>query len=322
VLAGDSYPLNVTGYYHKNAASFSRRIDTSGIWFSGNTGVATVSSTGVAAGAAAGGPVPVYASIGSLSDTALVTVMPKPAIIKRINFQVSSTPWSYGWLADNGGAFSAAAGYGWVGAGGLSSRDDRVGSTNFLLKSFVSTGSAAQYRVALPDGEYIIKLALGDNQYGSTDTAWVGTQVVLAHTGASNGIAIDTVTVSGGGGLVLTVKGVFNYLVVISKEGIDINAVADDNGTAVPIPPSGTEMRVRAVSVPLLSVYPNPARGVVMICTPLQGRVDLAIYNIRGKKVAKLSSHTWNTSGLPAGIYLVKLTQGKRTYCARLVLMK
>jgi hypothetical protein len=338
ILSGDVYPLHATGYFHKNAATFSRRIDTEAVWTSSQPGVASVAGGNVLGGSA-GGPAAIAAVMGGTSDTARVTVWPKPAFIQRINFQISATPWSYGWLADNGAAYAAAQGYGWVGSSfnpANDAREDRLG-TNFLLKSFINANRARySYKVNCPDGDYIIKAAAGDNQYGSTDSVWYGTDVVLSHSGQSNGIAVDTVTVTGGNGLVLTIKAVINYLVVISKEGIDINQVADDGGNAVPVPPgSGIETAVRLAQKLTISVYPNPFQSAATIRFGVSAGSDmpshLMICDIRGRVVAETGPHglrtargefAWDASRLPAGVYIIKAVMEKNAYYQKAILTR
>jgi hypothetical protein len=63
-----------------------------------------------------------------------------------------------------------------------------------------------------------------------------------------------------------------------------------------------------------LQVYPNPAKGTVTFAYHGAGNKPVLIYitDIMGKRVARFEMNstekvTWNTSGIPAGVYLYKL---------------
>jgi hypothetical protein len=72
----------------------------------------------------------------------------------------------------------------------------------------------------------------------------------------------------------------------------------------------------------VISVMPNPFYGTTTITA--NGHPRMAIYNIHGKLIAKYNSGNirWNASGLPAGIYLIRATIGKRVLEARAILLK
>jgi hypothetical protein len=332
LLATESYTLDVTGYFHKDDKAFFRNLNTEVTWTSDDEGIATVINGNIT-GISAGGPLAVVAQMDGITDTTLLTVWSKPAFITRINFQVKDEPFSFGWLADNGIAYTPAAGMGWVNGSGLMTRDDRTGSTNFLLKSFVGGSTRQNYKIDVPDGDYIIKYGLGDNQYGSTDSLWYENTLLAVHAGASNLIQVDTVTATGTNGITLTVNGKINYLVVISEEGIDINQVADDGG--IPVPPISAVESAGIVMEAGIEAYPNPFNPVIQIKVMRDERCEmraaLQIYNVSGKQVAKLTHHTsrithhvytWNASRLPSGIYIARIRLGNKVFSKRLILSK
>lgn len=325
-LAGDSFQVHATGYYHKDAEYFSRDIDTVAEWTSEDSGVATV-ERGFVRGVAAAPSVFIVAEHMGASDACRFTVWPRPDFIKRINFQISATPWKYGWLADNGGAYSAGAGYGWTSGAG-SARDDRGGS-NFLLKSFV-IGNPGQFRMDAPDGDYIIKIGMGDNQYGTDSYNWTaqGADTICRKpVGTANGITIDTITVSGGFAD-FTVNGPINYLVMISSQGININTVADDGIDYVP-PSSVADGPEATSATPALSASPIPFNPVVTIRYALpDARGLLCIYTPAGRLVRSWAvqgrgSLAWDGRGMTSGLYIARLVvPGSSTVCIRLLLLK
>jgi hypothetical protein len=279
---------------------------------------------------AAGGPVNIIATLDGKSDTSVFNVQARLSFIKRVNFQVSSTPWSYGWLADNGQTFSAAQGYGWNASLTSTARDDRNGS-NFLLKSFVSA-STNTWRVVAPNGTYIVKIGMGDNIYGTASTASTlfGTETVCSKAaGQGNTVTVDTITVTGGQGAIFVVNGPINYIVMISNEGIDINSVAWDDGTSIPLPPSKTEfISLAAEKAFALRAYPNPFHSSITLeLENAGGLAQVAVYNLQGRKVADLTRSlangraVWRPSVCP-GLYVAKACVQGKTLTRKLALIK
>jgi hypothetical protein len=327
-LATDTYQMHATGYYAVDGEVISIVLDTLAAWSSADEGVVTVDN-GLLTGQTAGGPIEVSVIHNGVTDKANITIWPKPAFIKRINFQVDPDPFSYGWLADNGQAFDASRGYGWS-ARQSTTRDDR-GGDNFLLKSLVNAGSTgAQWTLAVPAGEYIVKIGMGDNIYGSTTEYTYtihGTDTLVRHIGKTNTIAIDTVTVSGSA-LTLTVTGAINYIVVISDEGIDIDQVADDGGTSIPgMIEEGVQINEGNMCI---QVYPNPfnTKTIINLNFKLQNaKCKMQIYDIHGRMVQSFGNVTgnkliWHANGLPSGTYILRLKQGKQAITKRIMLMR
>jgi hypothetical protein len=77
---------------------------------------------------------------------------------------------------------------------------------------------------------------------------------------------------------------------------------------------------------------PNPFKSRVVITIGKELQVTsykLSIFGINGKqletcnsKLATRNSFSWNASGLPAGVYIVKLKAGAKTYTKRLTLLR
>jgi hypothetical protein len=325
ILENDSFQLHVTGFYHKDNQTFQRNLDTLVTWFSAEAGTAEVTA-GMVRGIAQGGPVAIAAEMGGVTDTAWFTILPRPSVIKRINFQVSDEPFSYGWLAENGQYYSSTRGFGWVkDSAGLPDRfiaraagsaqaasDDK---DNFLINSFVepagprydSGGNViygndpveSEFRINVPNGEYIIRAGVG-HYYKTGKTAYIlyGTDTLIQHVSVSNNyteIVTDTLTVTGGNGLSLTCFGSICYLVIISSEGIDIDLVALDDGRPVPISAVDTKPSVQPDENLGLFAYPNPFNPVVQIKVMGDARCEMLItlqaYDINGKLVADLTHH-------------------------------
>jgi hypothetical protein len=95
---------------------------------------------------------------------------------------------------------------------------------------------------------------------------------------------------------------------------------------------TGVDGNVRVIfDRPEIAVTPNPFSGNVTISWANVGAINesplqLAIYDLYGRMVQKTvtTTHpfTWNSAGLPSGIYLLKYGDGRRTLGRRLILQK
>lgn len=270
-----------------------------------------------------------------MADTARIPVMASksildtPVFVRRINFQASWKPFMYGWLVDNGGGYSAAQGYGWVRPQDLQvAREDRLG--NYLLRSFLLTANsgatATPYKIDAPDGHYIIRLAMGDNAWGGATycyTVYNGdTLCTISRTG--NQTATDTLHVTGGQGITLTVAGFINYIVLVSMNGSDQFCDLVDDFYGCP----GTAIEKQPVTTAgaSLGIAPNPFNRSTLI-TGKGIASNIMIFDIHGSRVASFApaqgGYLWNALSCPAGVYMVvaKTAEG-RTLCRKVTLMK
>jgi hypothetical protein len=86
-----------------------------------------------------------------------------------------------------------------------------------------------------------------------------------------------------------------------------------------------------------ITVWPNPFKGNIAVsCPALAGSaiskrtVPIKIYNIHGKLIRDLTANSkklkaglaLNTADLASGIYLIKLTAGKKKLVKRVTLIK
>jgi hypothetical protein len=229
--AGDSYALEVTGSYRRGSDRFSRRLTDQTKWTSADPAAVSVGQ-GVVKGIRSGGPIVVTAACHGKTDSVEVTVTDAP-VIKRINFQVSDAPPRAGWLAENGQTFSAARGFGWLSAGNYSLRDDRAGTSNPLLKSFVSAEKQQQFKVDVPSGAYTVRIAMGDADYGAVPfERWtaLGDEKLIYYQGHANN-HVTRIVRANDDGLLFTVNGPINYL-ILAPVGVDLDKYADDGSAA------------------------------------------------------------------------------------------
>ena len=227
VVTGDSFQLIASGNYTHGGDRFSRDCTAQAEWKSDAPDIATVAG-GLIKAVGKTGTAKITTTFKGKSDTAEVTISETP-VITRINFQVKDTSPRPGWEADNGKAYSDARGFGWLTTNNFSTRDDRVGTKNFLLKSFVNASEPHDFKVKVPEGSYVVRIAMGDPQYGAVPFAcWtaLGTEKLIYFTGRANDIATRIVK-AGSDGLTFTCVGSINYLIV-APIGIDLDRYAND----------------------------------------------------------------------------------------------
>jgi hypothetical protein len=292
LVAGDSLDVNVMAAYRTSAGrAFRAVIDSYAVWSSAVSNVAVIN--GGRLHAVSEGKTQIMAFFDGMADTMEVTVLQKPVFVKRINFQATSTPFRDGWLADNGALYSVVKGYGWSGSGTLIKADTRKGD-NFLFKSLVITSAPRVYILDVPDGEYQIRIGMGDNVYGINNAAWtlIGSDTICMKLPFHENVVATTsaVVVAGGTGLRLTVNGAINYIVVCSSsEGVPIDLVADDGYYS-----GSTNVLNRNTDREIVSLdaFPNPFNPSTLIRFSLPGGeshdVRILLFSASGRLIREL----------------------------------
>jgi hypothetical protein len=207
----------------------------------------------------------------------------------------------------------------------------------------VSTWTTAgiPYKVDAPDGMYILKFALGDNIYGAEAgrNQWLayGTDTLLSTPPcACNTVVTDTITVTGGNGIMFRLRGSLDYLVVIPSEGIDIDYAADD-GMLVSSS-AGVQRSLAPLKYLSLAAGPNPCNPVstLRLDMPSDNSVRLEVYSIAGKLTRviaagqiKAGAHSFVWDGkdesshpVSAGVYIYRLRAGNRVLSVKTVLAR
>jgi hypothetical protein len=316
----DTFKLTGTVYAHGGSGPFTWTLDTSAVWVSRNAGVNV--NKGIITGVSVGGPVAVVVSQGGRSDSCMVTVLPNPAYIKRINCQNPALPVPFGWVPQGyDWLYSSSRGYGWV---NYPDDNNRVMvGTNFLTQTRMISYAGCSFQIDVPAGDYIIKAGLGDINPYYFGWNWLafGTDTLMKwydQTGVA-GVGVDTVTVTGTGGLVVRFKGFLCYIIIISKEGIDINTVAEDGGL---VPNIGTAIETAALHnlAISLSAQPNPfmpSTSISFTVPPglegsfrifsVNGAVVKSCQALKGKSSIRWDGKDASGRALASGLYVGKL---------------
>ncbi|MBL8024831.1 MAG: hypothetical protein JNL74_00385 [Fibrobacteres bacterium] len=283
--AQDGDKLVATGYFHENGENYTLNMNSSVSWIT-DTALLKIRNGVIQQVTAQGVRVVVIASLKGIFDTLEFNFAPSLRFVRRINFQTDTVPFAEGWLADNGRAYDSVHGYGFLNTSYLTSRNDRKGV--FLLKTFVSASVEKEYKILSHDGDYILKIAMGDNIYGGAGSyVRFGNDTLIKTTGATNIIKIDTIRVFGEAGIHLFIKGPINYMVVISSQDVDINSVARDN-----LSPTGSDDKCGIEPQPNklgLNVYPNPFNPSATISYRFPGSSggNYALYNAQGIQIRR-----------------------------------
>lgn len=351
MMENEDFTLAAVGYSNGTSRILDSTLSMVS-WLSLDTARVTV-AMGRVLPKTAGGPVPIIARCGNVSDTLILTVVRRPAFIRRINFQCGPVPfmsgdveyeWPFGkkegWATAGDAAYQAARGWGWLSGASRYCRDNRYG--NFLMKSIVGAASGpADFRLDVPEGEYQVRVGIGDNAWGVQEQYWTlcrGDTICLKPAGQANAIAMRRVTVPADSGLILNVTGPLCYLVVMSTEAAtDFDAAAMDGAILA----DSQTTAANAGPAPLrfaLSAFPNPFNPScrLMLELPRDARTLCRVYSLNGRLCRTLVSGVltrgrhavaWDgTDGrgarAAAGIYIIKLSTGKRNLTKRVVLSK
>jgi hypothetical protein len=109
----------------------------------------------------------------------------------------------------------------------------------------------------------------------------------------------------------------------------ELGCYADANTLEVNIGYSGIDDQ----EIQNLMVYPNPSTGTTTFHYALAepSQVTLQIYNLYGQQVGILNNEnqqkgnhqfSWNTEGLPSGIYFYRLSTGKQSYTGKMTVAR
>ena len=111
--------------------------------------------------------------------------------------------------------------------------------------------------------------------------------------------------------------------------------IADINGEALYLSHSqaGQNYQSGPLIFELSKLYPNPFNPSTEISfsLPVDGHVQLAAYDVRGKEVEMIfegaqsigeHSYTWNASNLPSGVYYIRLQAGEMITSQKALLIK
>lgn len=378
MVAGDVYHLRVfKAAWQSDTLSFSRDLpDSAYVWTSSNTGVVSVNKYGSVTGVAAGHAL-VIVGLNGVNDTVPFTIWPRPSYIKRFDFEGDSFPNAHGWTPVwtpwnpdlPKCTYNAARGFGMIKDGGAFS----FNTGSIVMKTFMGTFDAAfnnpwnyttedmdmSFKVDLPRGDYIVRTAMGTHSGENVrplKTEWtrVGTDTIAWNpivTGSPEQnvtVTDDTITVATDTGVLFDIHGLIPYMIIISKEGIDMAQVAYDTGELAPpsMPASAaTTALEEALRIPVitelnLSNYPNPFNPAVTLSysLPMNVSAELRIFDTRGRMVAeyglkggkfgKKGCVIWNGldrrgKAVASGLYVGRLqTSSGKTLVRKMVLVR
>jgi hypothetical protein len=126
-----------------------------------------------------------------------------------------------------------------------------------------------------------------------------------------------------------------SYLDAVTFEGTyDYKLVAhSSDGTSVEFYTGAIDWQTPGEPLALAEPYPNPATDIVTVSfsLPVEGIVELTVYDLAGRRVATLTSenyaagrHTveWSVAALPSGIYLLRLEVNGEAITKRAVISR
>lgn len=347
------FQFSATGFFRDGLVRSTQAVTASINWYTSDSTIFTIAGGKLQRTSGRGGEMWVAAELAGKTDTVRFTLPPQLQYLKRINFQPDTTVFNPVWTPDWGRPYSDSLGFGWEDVpmwdgkpyfeGNMDGDAINYRGANFLTHSYISPRSPqgrydtiGTFHLKCLDGDYIVKVGLGHGDWIAIDTQFSTVTFngdTLAHdtSWAHKPMTAykDTIRVFGMDGIRLKMKGAVNYLVVCTKEGVDIDSIALDNGEfAVKAPPSGAEggngSRAAKVS---LSAWPNPFNPITTF--RLHGafsRGALRIYDSRGRMVRSMRiegrSACWNAEGLPSGLYVARYSDNRVRLEKKIILMK
>jgi len=344
------HQFTVLGHFHKNTQVFSIPINAAVEWICRQPEAFTIRDGILERTGGEGGNMTLVAKKDAFLDSVQFQMGRKLSVVKRINFQGTDSVYHPFWATyDRGRVYDSTRGYGWNKvpySGNLSTCANCMDFNNelFLTATSVTPGAYAKneegiYTINIPDGDYILKTCIGnlaknalsyvriDNPY-ITDTLHKFIPTALNQKSYS----IDTLPIHTGKGIELYIRGAIYYLVLISKEGVDIDSVAYDTKTALYGGGStGNDFNYNpqsSGSLPLITAQPNPFNPSVNISINAKETVrSLSIYDASGRMIADLlpllhsGKVNWQYNG-PSGMYFIKVQASGKDFTKRIILLR
>jgi len=136
--------------------------------------------------------------VGTLEPRVLFAAFGAAGDSLQINFQPSSAPTVPGYVVDAGATYGARGGqtYGWT-VSHADSVVDRNIHADQRLDTYVAVKKAARWELAVPNGQYTIRVSVGDAGGASNNNVWLeGVQLFDYQALAANRFASDSLTVN------------------------------------------------------------------------------------------------------------------------------
>ncbi|MBL8029220.1 MAG: T9SS type A sorting domain-containing protein [Fibrobacteres bacterium] len=350
----NGFQFTSTGFFRDSNAKLLQNVTASINWYSSDPSIFTIAGGKIQRTSGRGGNMWVAVELSGKVDTVRFTMPPQLQFLARINFQPDSTILNPVWTPEWGNNYSDARGMGWEQMklhNGIPYADKQWDANainylgaNFLTRSYFSPKSPTSnsdttgvFHIKCIDGDYILKYALGHGEWNSAGSQ-ISTVVFNNDTLARDSayakkpatIYKDTIRVFGMDGIRLKIKGPINYLVVCTKEGVDIDSIALDT------PPfcikSGSSsienLSVNINSSPEIIIYPNPFNPTtaIRVTSAESSKGELKIFNSQGKLVSTLKTknglYVWNAEGLSTGVYIARYSAGQTTIQKQLLFLK
>jgi uncharacterized protein YjdB len=287
-------------------------------WSSSNTAVATVNTSGLVTGVAAGAAtITVTTQDGNKTSTSAITV----------TAAATGFPGYYNILSKNSGK-------------GLDVTNNATNSGAQIQQYDVTNGGGDNQRWSFTG-------AGGNNYYIKVKS----TQMCLAPSslGTSNGEKVQQRTCGTTSEFQWTVtslgSGLYKILNVNSGKSLDVQDVSTSNGANIQVwdytgglnqqwsfvqveSPGGRTLNNSAPAItdsilaPEPMVYPNPAVNYIRIVSNAIGKGTVVLYSIKGATIMNkelVRSQELDISAIPAGMYIIKITNNRGTYIKKII---
>ncbi|MBL8029521.1 MAG: hypothetical protein JNL74_24085, partial [Fibrobacteres bacterium] len=346
----DGYSFRAVGYSWHQGQQIQIDFTAVANWYSGMPDAFDVILGRIQKKSASGGNTFIAIEKEGLVDTVRFTLLQNLSLLKRINFQTTDTVYNGFWNVEKGRPYTDSQGYGWVNVPavrGLTASDNiKFYDSLFLTSSclWASKNSSSMndtlvegtYKIKCNDGDYIVKMAVGHPLNNRSGYVRFGSDTLFKYTGINSariGFKTDTLSVRGEQGLILNLYGPIAYLVVITKDGVNIDSVAFDK-KPLPKPQNvNAENRIKGVEINSISANPNPFNPEISLqydnvenslepcyLTITDCRGVIIYYSILTKRDNYKTK--WSGIGYPSGLYVVQIKQGYKRLTKKITLLR
>jgi|SRR5579859_302941 len=142
-----------------------------------------------------------------------------------------------------------------------------------------------------------------------------------------SGSFVDNVAVAGSSNCTITLQHPVNIAVAQTFEANGVGGTDGGGGDdCIEVETEYGTTTVCAHYTSTLKLYPNPAVSEVTVESDDPGNVTISLYSQLGTLVATQndvpSNYKWDVSGMPDGLYFIKVSQGDKTSVERILIRK
>jgi hypothetical protein len=353
----NGFKFTAYGYFSKEGQHFSINLDGAVKWIPSDDTQFKVTGGYLERVGAEGGNMVLVIEKDGFRDSVAFTMPKRLSVLKRLNFQPYDTLFNSHWESEWNRSYDSTRGYGWltnkpvkdcmtISRNNIDFYDSLFITSTACRPGTWSNWAEGRFKFGIPDGDYIVKMVVGQRLSGYPCMVRIDDDPLINKisgnrsdtlvnfiTSKSLGLVTtkDTIELRTDNGLYLNITGFVSYIIIASKEGVDIDSVAYDTKEAFSSGGSTHTLQNTCfeTEVSVISAFPNPFNPTISISFHGMPDIqDIGIYDANGRKVADLTlmlnknGLIWNANRVPSGVYFVKAISGNQTLFKKVMLMR